>query len=197
MRSYCTAGLALVLILLLRGACPASAQTSIGFEDPGDIRPVLDYRLPSWGYTAASMELRLEGRGEDDWGITEYDRLSGRLDLQPDLSWYRESELQTALIDLQLDGSWSGSKQDGEGREDRWEQLLLGYEVEGRFDHYIRPNTFVFIGANTSGDYYEHTDESRCSHFHQQPPDAVGIENALVPVGYGVTHAVPHVKLSV
>jgi hypothetical protein len=41
----------LTALACLTAALPAIAQTSVGFTDPSDIRPVLDYRLPAWGYS--------------------------------------------------------------------------------------------------------------------------------------------------
>ena len=50
-----TSGFALILLVLLSAGTPATGQTSVGFRDPDNIQPILDYRLPSWGYTETSV----------------------------------------------------------------------------------------------------------------------------------------------
>lgn len=39
----------------------AIAQQSIGFSDPDNIQPLLDYRLPEWGYTNFYLDFSLDG----------------------------------------------------------------------------------------------------------------------------------------
>ena len=35
----------------------ASAQESVGFSDPANLEPLLDYRLPEWGYSNFRVDL--------------------------------------------------------------------------------------------------------------------------------------------
>jgi len=42
----------IVLVLILSGN--SYAQQSVGFEEPGNIEPMLEYRLPSWGFIIVS-----------------------------------------------------------------------------------------------------------------------------------------------
>lgn len=37
------------------------AQDSVGFSDPDNIQPLLDYRLPEWGYTNFYLDFSLDG----------------------------------------------------------------------------------------------------------------------------------------
>jgi hypothetical protein len=36
-------------------------QESVGFSDPDNIQPLLDYRLPEWGYTNFFLDFSLDG----------------------------------------------------------------------------------------------------------------------------------------
>jgi hypothetical protein len=38
-----------------------SAQTSIGFRDPLNLRPIRDYRLPAWSYRTLSLDFSFDG----------------------------------------------------------------------------------------------------------------------------------------
>jgi hypothetical protein len=37
------------------------AQETVGFSDPDNIQPLLDYRLPHWGYTNFYLDFSLDG----------------------------------------------------------------------------------------------------------------------------------------
>lgn len=52
-----------LLILLTFCSVPfyAVAQESIGFSNPENIQPLLDYRLPEWGYTNLFLDFSLDG----------------------------------------------------------------------------------------------------------------------------------------
>lgn len=53
--------LLLVFIILLCLPLHTLAQESVGFSDPDNIQPLLDYRLPAWGYTNFYLDFSLDG----------------------------------------------------------------------------------------------------------------------------------------
>lgn len=60
------------------------AQESVGFSDPDNIQPLLDYRLPEWGYTNFYLDFSLDGnayRSQVDGAdhISSNDRINTRL----------------------------------------------------------------------------------------------------------------------
>ena len=50
-------GIILILAALMQ---PTSAQTSLGFENPGDTTNILEYRLPDWGYRTWDLGFGLD-----------------------------------------------------------------------------------------------------------------------------------------
>jgi len=53
----------IVLFFILSGN--SYAQQSVGFEEPGNVEPVLEYRLPSWGYHRFLINLAGSGSGDE------------------------------------------------------------------------------------------------------------------------------------
>lgn len=53
--------LLLGIIILLCLPLYSLAQESIGFSDPDNIQPLLDYRLPEWGYTNFYLDFSMDG----------------------------------------------------------------------------------------------------------------------------------------
>lgn len=56
----------LLVIIFTFAICGSGlAQTSIGFDNPGDASTILDYRLPTWGNQTWSANFGLNGGGSD------------------------------------------------------------------------------------------------------------------------------------
>lgn len=53
------------LIALISLPLHTIAQESVGFSDPDNIQPLLDYRLPDWGYTNFYLDFSLDGNLEN------------------------------------------------------------------------------------------------------------------------------------
>lgn len=80
-----------VLICSLSGS--VYSQNSVGFSDPDNIQPLLDYRLPEWGYNELFLDLNIDGVFTTDYGD---DNTSSDNDFSsqfaPAYNWFRESE---------------------------------------------------------------------------------------------------------
>jgi len=127
----------LVLLALLTQSCPA--QTSIGFENPGDTTNILEYRLPDWGYRTWDLGFALSGAGADGYfGDSNYN-ISNRFSTQlsSGLVLYRESESRTRSLFADVGGGYgryhngnatsetSGHNLDGDlGARGRWQEFL-------------------------------------------------------------------------
>ena len=159
MRRYRIAAFTLALILMLCWGMPALSQTSVGFENPENIQPVLDYRLPSWGYTKASLAFHLSGWGRNAWGGLHRDETTGKFELSPKLTWYHENESRVRFLDFYLNGRWSGEYRDRDGGENESKRLYLRYGAEALWDQYFRPNVFFSIGGRVEGSHSEDTFE--------------------------------------
>lgn len=80
---------------------PLFAQESIGHSEPDNIQPLLDYRLPAWGFSNFTWDLSLNGdlqnriTEDESWS---QDRITGNL--RPNYTRYRESESRVSSYDL-------------------------------------------------------------------------------------------------
>ena len=54
-----------IVIVLFNLTSALFSQQSIGFKNPQNIRPLLDYRLPSWGYSSLMFDLECSGNGSN------------------------------------------------------------------------------------------------------------------------------------
>ncbi len=86
---------------------PAAAQESVGFAAPGDLRALLDYRLPDWGYRTWDAAFDFAGNGSSSHGNAgpEY---AGRhtLSLRTDLDWQNEGERRSWWCGGSIAGSY-------------------------------------------------------------------------------------------
>jgi hypothetical protein len=143
-------GLCAVLIAMIATSALVLAQESIGFADPEDIQPLLDYRLPDWGYRNWELSGSLEASGDDDNPLDRQQYLSPRLRY----GRYHESERSVRRIAGELSGGFNrleGSSQDV--LQDMDGRFLLS----GRTDRYFRSPWFYSLNAMINADY----DESR------------------------------------
>jgi hypothetical protein len=141
-------GLCVVLIVLNAFPALVRAQESIGFADPGDIQPLLDYRLPDWGYRNWELSGSLDASGDDDDPLDRQQYLSPRLRY-----WrYHESEGSISWITGDLTGRINRS----ESPSDEVSRNLDGrITLSGRTDRYFRSSWFYSLDAGIGASYAE------------------------------------------
>ena len=143
-------GFCAVLIAMIAPPASVLAQESIGFADPGDIQPLLDYRLPDWGYRNWELSGSLDASGDDDNPLDRQQSLSPRLRY----GRYHESERSVWRITGELSGGFDRSDWSSQGVLQDMDGRLL---ASGWIDRYFRSPWFYSLIAIINA-YY---DESR------------------------------------
>jgi hypothetical protein len=151
-----------VFILILTSQ-PALAQTSIGFENPGDTSSILEYRLPDWGYRTWDLGFDLGGGGAEGYAGDDFRsaRNSFNTGLDTHFNLYRESERRTYRLFAFGYGNYRRSHESAADRE------ASGHDLSGRLDlgagwtRYLGDGPFFLrVSANT-GQYYAESIEER------------------------------------
>ena len=134
-----------VLLALLTQSCPA--QTSIGFENPGDTTNILEYRLPDWGYRTWGLDFSLGGNGNENYFSDENESFSHQFstNLGSDFNLYRESEKRIGSLDASVSGSYQQSHSGDNSGEASGHDLNASYDLGGRLDQYLGQGPF-FLG---------------------------------------------------
>lgn len=127
----------------------AIAQQSIGFSDPDNIQPLLDYRLPEWGYTNFYLDFSADGqfqKNKSDNSSAINNLFSGRL--APNYTRYFESEprISTYRISPVIDYSFRNqtSATDDEDTSDDLE-LSLQWSLNEKL--YLDDSNYFFTGS--------------------------------------------------
>lgn len=93
----------LVVFFLFCMPFQSIAQGSVGFSDPDNIQPLLDYRLPEWKYTNFFLDFSLTGnfenRNSNEQQNNEINhQFSGQI--SPNYTRFRESEVRVSSYSL-------------------------------------------------------------------------------------------------
>ncbi|HKJ68435.1 MAG TPA: hypothetical protein VKA68_10805 [bacterium] len=134
-----------VLIVLFQGM--AEGQHSTGFEHPGNIQPVLQYRLPTWGYSSLVTDISSSGVGTHEH-VSHIQAL-----LNPVYDRYFESEKDIVSIylttDFRTEYDRSSVVPDTPERE-----MNVNYTLSGSWNHYLLiPRFFLEVSGNFYGGY--------------------------------------------
>ncbi|MCC5941180.1 MAG: hypothetical protein JJU37_06510 [Balneolaceae bacterium] len=141
-----------LLLLLLTSiliSTAASAQESVGFSDTDNIQPLLDYRLPAWGYTNLFWDFSLNS---DLQGINldEESRSLSEINANLSPSYYRfyESENRLSTRSLSPRINYSRVNNPGFAQDDNLRrnlQFVLNGSVSERF-YFDRKDLFIVGG---------------------------------------------------
>ena len=145
----------IVMMLLLNDL---SAQTSIGFRDTKNIQPILDYRLPSWGYQ--HLKLDMSSRGEGQYTNQDQEKLYQNINLYPEYHFYRESENLIKQLKVILNSSFYyefDKNQTGYGNQRKHKRMEFDCDFysEGKFNKYISQNIFFNFEGGLECQYFE------------------------------------------
>lgn len=159
----------LVVLSICLVVTSVTAQQTIGFRDPGNIQPVLNYRLPDWKTTITSLGLNVMANGYDEELSNE--KISGiynYFSIYPRSNYFRESENLIYRNDIGLDFQLNYSKRILEFDKinlDDWEDKDQRYQIEfntdNEFYRYLNPTTFFTNRVNVSIYYQEINNESK------------------------------------
>jgi len=137
------------------------AQTSIGFKNPQNIQPLLDYRLPSWGYSYLNIGFSADGSGN------KKDINGFQLSIYPDFKKYYESEKNTWQIRLntnylynyELDYSYYFEEDLYYEKKSELKKNSINYNLSGYWHKYLNPSLFINMGNKTYGYYNKYNNE--------------------------------------
>ena len=151
-----------VLLALLIQSCPA--QTSIGFENPGDITNILEYRLPDWGYRTWDLGFALSGAGSDSYfGDSNYN-INNRFNthLTTGLVLYRESEARTKSLFADVGGEYGQFHNGNPSSEISGHYLGGNLGASGKWQEFLGEGPVSVLASGGAGwDYKESVQESQ------------------------------------
>lgn len=149
-----------LLILLTFCSVPfyAVAQESIGFSNPDNIQPLLDYRLPEWGYTNLFLDFSLDGnvdRSYSDEGDQNHTFTYNEFAIQLAPVYYRfyESESRQSNYSFRSTIDYFLDKSNGFGEND---ESNTNYNLEltlSRGEKFYLDNSDIFLRGGIQGTY--------------------------------------------
>ncbi len=145
-------GVVLAVLLPHTARAQPPTPTSIAFKDPHDLRALLDYRLPDWGYRDGKLGLEMTGQGSNSNFSSS--TASARESVQ--LSWYRESEKRTSLISAGHGGSSNWLETEDNPRGDlRISELSGSLSLNATRNSYLSERAFWMVAGDIGGGYSE------------------------------------------
>jgi hypothetical protein len=155
--------LLLSLCLGLMLTSPALAQTSIGFADPGDLGPLLNYRLPTWSYRTWEADFSLNGGGHDARIAGEKSIYNSfNTGLGSDFFHSRQSEICTRTLRAQVDGYYARSHSAQSDSENSGHTLMGRYNLGLDAKRYLGTRPLgVIVGLDQGLSYDERINSSR------------------------------------
>lgn len=115
------------------------AQESVGFSDPDNIQPLLDYRLPEWGYTNFYLDFSLDGNTDRTY-LKQAEHISTENEFAIQLSpvYYRlyssESHKSSYSFQSEMDYFSNKSNDFGNNKESATNyNLELGFHLDEKF----------------------------------------------------------------
>jgi len=154
-------------VLILLTINNIHAQTSVGFSEPWDIKEILDYKLPSWGYQRLAIDFYSSGRDE-----TDSKSLINTI-FSPTFKIYRESEknIWEVFVIPSIHYSYRGENPSVKSFES-------SFAFKGNIHYYIKNDLFIELGENLRGYYYKswHGDNRVYSlNYTSEPSIGIGI----------------------
>jgi hypothetical protein len=148
---------AVILPALCSHAAAAAPNISIGFTDPSDLAPLLEYRLPDWGYRTLGVRLELTGAGTSRSGTGQsYPSFDGaRMYERVDLSWYRESEGRTWSVAATQSGRWNWTQSEKDQSRTVGADLTGGLDVVAWERRYVHHDLSLLIKTDLGATYGE------------------------------------------
>ncbi len=145
----------------------AYGQESVGFSDAENIQPLLDYRLPDWGYSNFWLDL--------DHGSSLSDQKFGQnakstsfqqnISLSPRYNLYRESESRVFTLSSALNLGYERSSMKNQSSNDvaKNPQNRLDTDLQTDFSlkKYLSAKVFLLGGGNFSIQYLRDYEENR------------------------------------
>ncbi|PAU94412.1 hypothetical protein CK503_06320 [Aliifodinibius salipaludis] len=156
------------IILLMFPVGIVSAQQTVGFSDSENIEPLLDYRLPDWGYSNFYFDIDAANSGSDskNFGNESFNNQVNTA-FNPRYDLFRESEARILHLNTSLDLSYRDqlfkSRNDFSDTENKETLNRFGTEanIVGNIREYINSEVFIFGEGAFRFDYSSTKDETK------------------------------------
>ncbi len=182
---------AICVVLVFCSVPSVFAQESVGFSNPDNIEPLLDYRLPDWGYSNFYLDFDARGTGQDvKVGDTKNVRRNGDFSIEPTYRLFRESEERIFNLNTSVDTRYIGVVQSSSSSSSDTERKRRDFYFDIDFStdlrEYITNRSFLLGEVNMALDYVS----SKRENFDDTGLDAKNISydrnfSATPRVGYG------------
>ena len=133
---------------LMLFALDVRAQEKVGFSNPGNIDPIIEYRLPDWGYDNFFLDFSLDGiylRNDASAETFDYDEKMREIAtlVNPNYQLYRESEQRIIELNTSANLQYRNSERElDDGTFDR-KRHAEQVQVSVSLREYLRPKWFV------------------------------------------------------
>lgn len=151
---------AATLLLFIFSVNYSIAQQSIGFSNPENIQPILDYRLPDWGYSNFLLDFNFNGDGffTESQSVPS-SRRSTNFNLNPGYTFIRESEER--IFELRANGvfGYNGDYQKiettltGQKFENDTDNIRTIFSINPLLKEYVNRSVFVYGRTPFTLDY--------------------------------------------
>ncbi|MCF7805233.1 MAG: hypothetical protein K9N46_13295 [Candidatus Marinimicrobia bacterium] len=160
-------------ICLIMSTSAVFPQTSVSFENPENLEPLIQYRLPEWGYDNLWVDFYLNSHGEKNPnGTTVNSRL------QPRYIRYWESEEKIAELDIML-GLESGYVNQADGPSGPDARPFRGeYDFSGYVYEYFSGDYFALLEGDFWGSSFKDFER-------EQERDWVVHSKPVIGIGWG------------
>ena len=139
---------------------PLLAQDSVGFSDPDNIQPLLDYRLPEWGYTNFFLDFSTDGVFRKNKSSLENSSDTDNIfsgHLSPHYIRYRESESRVSDYSLRPRIDYSFRNQTSYSNDEDIRDNLELYLFWVFNEKIYLADSDIFLTGIFSGFFNQHT----------------------------------------
>jgi len=158
-------------LFVILTASIAVGQTSVGFSENENIQPLIEYRLPDWGYTNIFLDFDFFGTSM----TTGPKQTSMNVDFRPHFVRDLESEQRIGRFSFRPDVSYDYEKNPEFSNPTR-ETTRLRYSLELSWYQYISGDIFFAFDGRSYGNsyYYNYTEDHNTWSVQSSPIFGVG-----------------------
>lgn len=148
------------------------AQQSIGFSNPRGIQQLLNYRLPSWGYSKLVLDFNSGGQINDysDKASTPQEAHRQRFNFEADPSYdlYKESEKQILALNSMARFIYSHDKRGNQlAADDKLSSTIhSSISLRGDMREYVHSKIFLLLSEQADFNYTYHAVETNDNLYH-------------------------------
>lgn len=158
-------------LLIVLAASVAIGQTSVGYSNTQNIQPLIQYRLPDWGYTNIFLDF-------DFWGTsmtTGPKETSMNVNFRPHFTRYVESEQRIGKFSFRPDVSYDYQKYPELSNPTR-ETTRLRYTLDISWYQYISGDIFLAFDGSSFGNsyHYNYSEDIKSWSIQSSPVFGVG-----------------------